>query len=247
MGVIGILGIALLVIMVDRRDGGIILLTPTNIADITPVSENSSQLPTVVIDTNLIIPTSEIIHGAVVDIRHDFSSTSTSGILLDGDSSIINGNLRLRGPSGAYFENVLYEGKSILFKFKYEKNSIFSIIAHNDQEWDGLTYRCFGIYNGEQGKPFFLAVTNGIEYIANDSWTTGSLIPEPGKWYFLLITIGGKESPFYLKVWDSLDPNKFMEMRKMLGGDWESPNWHFRSFVDSGEVLSDFVQELRIE
>ena len=200
-----------------------------------------NQIPTIQLSSVTPQPTSEVVSGALVTYKETFEEQNPPGWDLNGPISIENGQMILHGNTDAYFGHELAEGQSVLIRFKYTEGSSFALNIHNEEIWDGPTFRKFGIYDGN---PFFIVVFEGGDnYLDTSTWQSGNLIPQPDHWYFLMITIGGN-SEFFLRVWDMADPNQYVEIRHKMDNSWVCPKWHFRMGANTGEVTIEEYQEL---
>jgi serine/threonine protein kinase len=207
-------------------------------------NQAASLVPTIQIAEPTLVPTSEVIGGALVTYREDFSAEPKgwaiyNNIIKDGVLSGKDGNGEM------YCGRELGIGKSVLVRFKYPKEGIFSFNLTNHEDWNGPGLRKIGFYNPDpkiNGAPFFIVLYEGVEvYLDTSSWTLGSLSPKPDTWYYAFLKIGGPKDDTIIRVWEEMNPQNYFETRKKLGDKWNYDSWNFRS---SGDITLDEYQEL---
>jgi hypothetical protein len=188
------------------------------------------------------LPTSEIVAGAVISFRDEFDNLKISSWAEGTNVTMKDGRLWITGHEtwdGVYRDSNMRENEGILILFRFSENSTFEIFVQSG-EWETPALRRWGIY-GERNS-FSPNVYQESEYTGGN-WWTGSMEPAAGRWYFLLLEIGGRDE-FAARIWDRDNPGQYLEMRQSMGPGWADRTWHIGVATYSGILELDSYQEL---
>jgi len=171
------------------------------------------------------IPTSAFLPGEVVSFWNEFDNTDPlrGDWVLSPNARVENGMLVIEHSddwSGVYGNAHLSDGQVILIKFRFEVWSDLHFAVETG-EYETDTYRSWGV--GAESNIFSPAYSEGtVEYA--DSFAVEDLELDPGKWYVLMLVIGGKE-PFLARIWEYGNIDKSFNLQLEMDETWQGKQW----------------------
>ena len=147
-----------------------------------------------------------------------------------------DGSFKLFGQDGAASSlgrNAQYAaGQGLVFDFKFTPGGVCRFSLENGQP-DTYDYRQFSVFSCASS---YISLTNG-EIRTGLRSIGGNMALQPDTWYSLALGVAG-DGQFTLRVWDKVDPRRFLQYQEKLGVKWNSLTWKFSAWVDGeGQVL----------
>ena len=129
--------------------------------------------------------------------------------------------------TGAMYNAIIPEGKSILLNFLFTPESEFNIFLESGN-WADPAYRRFGVYmNGES---FWSDMWTGETPLGGDNW---NIQPKPDTWYNLLL-MADKDAKFTGYLWNPDDPENVAVYHREMEADWGNLPWHMSVGANQG-------------
>lgn len=218
--------------------------TPQPTSTLPPTS-TSTPLPTSTF-TATPIPTSRYVAGEVVSFWNEFDNTDP----LRGDwvfsrtVKVENGLLVIEPSedwSGVYGNSHLQDGQTVLIQFRFDAWSDLHFAVETG-EFETDSYRSWGV--GAEDNIFSPVYSEGtIEY--ENGFTPDDLELDHGKWYVMMLHIGGDE-PFIAKIWEYNNPAKVFDLQLEMNDSWKDQKWTPLFLVGpSGKLEIERYEELK--
>ena len=129
--------------------------------------------------------------------------------------------------SGAMYNAVIPEGKSILISFLFTPESEFNIFLENGM-WADPAYRRFGVYTN--GESFSSDIWTAETPLGGDNW---DIQPQADTWYNLLL-MADKDAKFTGYLWSADDPTNVAVYHREMEADWGNLPWHMSVGANQG-------------
>ncbi len=200
-------------------------VTATSTLTGTPIPPPTSTPAPTSTFTPTPIPTSAFLPGKVLSFWNEFDNTDP----LRGDWNfspnvkVENGLLVIEHSddwSGVYGNLHLNDGQTVLIKFRFDMwSNVHIAIETGDFQTD--SYRSWGV--GAENDIFSPVYSEGtIEY--GDSFTKDDLELDAGKWYVLMLHVGGNE-PFIARIWEYNNPSNIVNSEVQMNETWRGKKW----------------------
>ena len=223
-------------------------LTTTSTATSTPLPLPTSTPAATSTFPPTPIPTSAFLSGKAISFWNEFDNTD----LLRGDW-VFFPNVKVKDGlvaiehssdwSGVYSNPHLSDDQTVLIRFRFDTWSDIHIAVETG-EYETDSYRSWGV--GAENDIFSPVYSEGtIDHGGSFTKTKDDLELDPGKWYVLILHIGGSE-PFIARIWEYDNPADSFSFEIQMNETWAGKKWLPLFLVGpQGKLEIDRYEELK--